>query len=63
MAELKQMPICLFLPLGTKDEIVKNICNIMINTFSGTLSSIVECLDRDEGVDVDAWFVFCEHNN
>ena len=53
MAELKQMSTRLSSPLGTKDEMVKNICNIIIDTFSDTSLSIVECLDRDEGVDVD----------
>ena len=54
MAELKQMSTRFSSPLGTKDEMVKNIYNIMVDTFSDTSSSIVECLDRDEGVDTDA---------
>ena len=53
MAELKKMSMNLSLPLGTKDEMVKNIYNIMIDTFGDTSSSIVECLDRDEGVGVN----------
>ena len=54
MAELKQMSMRFSSPLGTKDEMVKNIYNIMVDTFSDTSSSIVECLDRDEGIDTDA---------
>ena len=50
-------------PLGAKDKMVKNISSIMVNIFSSTLSSIVKCLDRDEGVNEDAWITICEHNN
>ena len=53
IAELKQMSTRLLSPLGTKDNMVQNICNIMIDAFTDTSSSIVECLDRDEGADVD----------
>lgn len=54
MAILKQMCTRLSSPLGTKDEMVKNIYNIMIGMFSDTLSSIIEYLDIDEGVGADA---------
>ena len=47
--KLEQMPICLY--LVTKDKIVKTISNIIINTFSDTLLSVLKCLDRDKITD------------
>ena len=40
-------------PLGTKDDMAQNICNIIIYTSTNTLSSVVECLDGDEGANAD----------
>ena len=52
----------LSLLLGAKDKMFKKYFQYY-NWHSDMLLSTVECLDRDEGANADAWFVFCEHND